>query len=47
VITPSRKGSYRFLLGMGTSPSIAKRITEKLRIKSEDVWLLIKDQYGL
>ena len=36
VINPSRKGSYRFLLGMGTSPSVAKRITERLGIKNED-----------
>jgi hypothetical protein len=47
VIAPSRKGSYRFLLGMGTSPSVAKRITERLGIDSEHVWLLIKKQYGL
>jgi hypothetical protein len=47
VITPSRKGSYRFLLGMGPSPSVTKRITQTLGIDSKDTWLLIKERYGL
>jgi hypothetical protein len=47
VITPSRKGQYRSLAGMGTSPSLAERVTEKLKIESNDDWLWIKKRYGL
>jgi hypothetical protein len=47
VISPSRKGEYRSLAGMGTTPSLAERLTEKLRIESVDDWLRIKKEYNL
>lgn len=47
VISPSRKREYSCLAGMGTTRSLAERVTEKLRIESVDDWLGIKKQYNL
>lgn len=47
VISPSRKGSYRSLARMGTSPSLAQRVTKMLKIGSRDDWLAIKNRYDL
>jgi len=47
VMNPSRKGSYRSLARMETSPSLAQRVTKVLKIESRDDWLAIKKRHDL
>jgi len=46
VINPRRK-SYEFIAGLQTSPSIARTVTEKLRIENKEDWLRVKKEHKL
>jgi len=47
LVINARRKSYSFVAGLQTSPSIANRITEKLKIENKEDWLRVRKQYGL